>query len=59
MEAQAGHDFPQVFGDEMHEVDNVFRFAFEAFAQFFVLRADAVRAGVEVADAKHVAADGK
>ena len=59
MEAQAGHDFPQVFGDKMHEVDNVFRFAFEAFAQFFVLRADAVRAGVEVADAQHMAADGQ
>lgn len=34
VEAQAGHNFPQVLCDEAHEVDNVFRFAFEAFAQF-------------------------
>ena len=59
MEAQAGHDFPQVLCDEAHEVDDIFRFALEAFAQFFVLRADTVRAGVEVADAQHMAADGQ
>ena len=59
MEAQAGHDFPQVLCDEAHEVDDVFRFALEAFAQFFVLCADAVRAGIEVADTQHMAADGQ
>ena len=59
VEAEAGHDFPQVLGDEPHEVDDVFRLALKALAQLFVLRADAVGAGVEVAHAEHVAADGQ
>ena len=44
-------------GDEAHEVDDVLRVAGELLAQLRVLRRDADRAGVEVADAHHDAAE--
>ena len=58
VEAQTGHDFPQVPGDEMHEIDDIFWLALEILPQFFILCADTVRAGVEMTYAEHVAADG-
>ena len=42
----------------MHEIDDIFRLALEILPQFFVLCAHAVRAGIEVAYAEHMAADG-
>ena len=32
MEAQAGHDFPEVFGHEAHEVFHIFRFSCKTFS---------------------------
>lgn len=58
MEAQAGHDFPQVFGHETHEVFHIFRFSSKPFPQFFILGADAYGAGIPVADPVHLAAQG-
>ena len=51
-----GHDFADFLGDEAHEVDDVRGIAGESFAQLRVLRGDADRAGVEMADAHHDAA---
>ena len=44
-------------GDEAHEVDDVLGLAGELLAQLRVLRGDADRAGVQVADAHHDAAE--
>ena len=55
-EAELGHDLAQLLGDEEHEVDDVLGLARELLAQLRVLRRDADRAGVEVADAHHDAA---
>ena len=43
-------------GDEAHEIDDVLGLAGEALAQLRVLRGHADRAGVQVADAHHDAA---
>ena len=55
-EAELGHDLAQLLGDEDHEVDDVLGLALELLAQPRVLRGDADRAGVQVADAHHDAA---
>ena len=46
------------FGDEEHEVDDMLRLAGEFLAKLGVLRGDADRAGIEMADAHHDAAGG-
>ena len=48
----------RLLGDEAHEVDDVLGLAREVRAQARVLRGDAGRAGVQVADAHHDAAEG-
>ena len=55
-ETKLGHQLAHFLGDEPHEVDDMLRFAREAFAQLRVLGGHAHRAGVEVADAHHDAA---
>ncbi|OQC28881.1 MAG: hypothetical protein BWX70_01688 [Verrucomicrobia bacterium ADurb.Bin070] len=55
-EAQLRHDTTEIFGDETHEVDHILRLAGKLFAEPRILRGDALRAGVEVADAHHDAA---
>ncbi len=55
-EAKLCHDFPDFLGDKPHEVDGVGRIAREVSAQLRVLRSDADRAGVKMADAHHNAA---
>jgi len=57
-EAQLGHIFAQLFGDEEHEVDHMLGFAGEFLAKVGVLRGDADGAGIQVADAHHDAAGG-
>jgi len=49
---------PQFLGDEPHEIDDVLRPAGELGAQARILRGNADRAGVEVADTHHDAARG-
>ena len=56
-EAELGHDFAQLHGDEGHEIDHMLGFAGEIFAEFRILGGDADRAGVFLADAHHQAAD--
>ena len=56
-EAELRHQLAHLLGDEAHEVDDVLRLARELLAQSRILRRDAGRAGVEVADAHHDAAD--
>ena len=51
-----GHQLAHLLGDELEEVDDELGLAAEALAQLGVLRGDADRAGVEVADAHHHAA---
>ena len=53
-----GHEFAHFLGDEAHEVDRVGGIAREIFPQFGILRGHADRAGVEMADAHHDAAQG-
>ena len=55
-DAERGHQLPGLLGDEEEEVDDVLGLAGEALAQLRVLRRDADRAGVQVADAHHDAA---
>ena len=55
-EAQPGHHFPHLFGDEHEEVFDEFGLAVEPLAQHRVLSRHADGAGVEVADAHHDAA---
>lgn len=55
-EAELGEDLADLFGDELEEVDDVLGLAGEPLAQRRVLRGDADRAGVQVADAHHDAA---
>ncbi len=55
-EAELGEVLAHLFGDELEEVDDELRLAREALAQLGVLRGDADRARVEVADAHHHAA---
>ncbi len=57
-EAELGHDFAELFGDEEHVVDDVLGLALEFAAEVGVLGGDADGAGVEVADAHHDAAGG-
>ena len=52
-EAQFSHDAAQVFGQKAEEVDDVFRLAAEALAQFGVLGRNAYRASIHVAFAHH------
>ena len=56
-EAEARHVLADLAGDERHEVDDVLRVAREARPELRVLRRDADRAGVQVADAHHHAAE--
>ncbi len=53
---ELGHMLAHFLGDEAHEVDDVGRVAVEFFAQLGILRRHAHRAGVEMADAHHDAA---
>ena len=55
-EAELGEVLAHLLGDELHEVHDELGLAVEALAQHGVLRRDADRAGVEVADAHHDAA---
>ena len=55
-EAELGHDFAHFLGDEAHEIDGMRGVAGEFLAQLRVLRGHAHRAGVEMADAHHDAA---
>ena len=52
------HELAHFLGDEEHEVDDVLGLAGEFLAQLRVLRGDADRAGVQMADAHHDAAGG-
>ena len=56
--AELGHEFAHLLGDEAHEVDRIAWIAHEFFAQDRVLGGHADRAGVEVADPHHDAAQG-
>ena len=51
-----GEELAHLLGDELEEVDDELGLAGELLAQLGVLRGDADRAGVEVADAHHDAA---
>ena len=55
-EAERRHQLAHFFGDEAEEVLHELRLAGERLAQFRILRRDADRAGVEMADAHHHAA---
>ena len=55
-EAELSHDLAQLLGDKHHEVDDVLGLAGEALAEHRVLRRNADRAGVEMANAHHHAA---
>ena len=55
-EAELGEQLPHLLGDVQHEVLDELRLAREALAQHRVLRRDADRAGVQVADPHHDAA---
>ena len=55
-EAERGQVLAHLLGDELEEVHDELGLAGEALAQLGVLRGDADRAGVEVADAHHDAA---
>ena len=55
-EAELGEVLAHLLGEELEEVHDELRLAAEARAQLGVLRRDADRAGVEVADAHHDAA---
>ena len=57
-ETQLRHVLAQFARDEHHEVHHVLRLALEFRAQLRILRGDADRAGVEVADAHHDASRG-
>ena len=55
-EAELGEQLAYFLGDEHEEVDDMFRLALEACAQFGILGCDALRAGVLLAGAHHDAA---
>ncbi len=55
-DAQAGHNLTQILRNKFHKVYDIFRFAVKTFPQLRILRRDARRAGVQVADAHHHAA---
>ncbi len=55
-ETQLRHQFADFLGNKPHEVDHVIRLAGEILAQLRILRRHAHRAGVEMADAHHDAA---
>ena len=57
-ETEFGHDLPKLFGHEAEEVNDIFRFTGKLAAQLGILRCDAHRAGVEMAEAQHDAAQG-
>ena len=57
-EAERGHVFAHLLGDEEEEIDDVLGLALESRAQHRVLRGDADRAGVQMAFAHHDAAGG-
>ena len=56
--AQLGHMLAHLLGDEAHEVHHVGWIALKFLAQLGVLRGDPHRAGVEVTDPHHDAAQG-
>ena len=56
-EAELRHDFADFLRDEPHEVHDMLRVAGEFLAQFRILRRDADRAGVQMANAHHDAAE--
>ena len=56
-EAKLRHDLADLFGDKPHEVDRVGRVAGEVLAKLRVLRGDPDRAGVQMADPHHDAAE--
>ena len=56
-EAERGQDLARLLGDEAQEAHDVLGLAGELLAQLLVLGGDADRAGVQVADAHHDAAE--
>jgi hypothetical protein len=52
-EAQLRHDFPDFLGNEAHEVNDIFRFAAEALAQFGFLRGHTHGARIQVTHPHH------
>ena len=57
-ETELSHDLTDFLGDEAHEVHGVFGTAGEVLTELRVLGGDADRAGIEVTDAHHDAAEG-
>ena len=57
-EAQHSHIFAHLLRDKVHKVHHIFRLAMELFAQLRILRSNAHRTGVEIANAHHNAAQG-
>ena len=55
-EAEGSHDLAKLLRNEPHEVHDVFRLSGKTFAQRFVLRCNADRAGILAAHAHHHAA---
>ena len=55
-EAELRHPFPDFLGDHLEVVHDVLRFAGELLAKHGILRRDANRAGIQMADAHHDAA---
>ena len=58
MEAQVGHNLPQILRHIFQIIDHVFRFTAEPFPKRFILGTDAEGAGVQVAHPQHMAAQG-
>ena len=52
-ETKLSHDLAQLFGNETHEVDDIFRLAGEVLAQLGILSCHPCRTGIAVADTHH------
>ena len=57
-DSQLSHILPQFLGNEIHEIDHVFRFSLKTLPKLRILRCNAHRTRVQVADAHHHAAHG-
>ena len=56
-EAELCHNLAQFLRDELHEVDDMLRIAHELLAKLRILRRDADRTSIQLADAHHDAAE--